>query len=108
MKPSLAAELLELTNRPYDEYNAVLEQIMTRLPLDVQVNTFQQVLSEELPLTTARRAYRTAIKVAMGEEKVFREPRPRPTTPRKKNISKKSTVSVRPSSTTSSPKRACR
>ena len=51
---------------------------MTRLPLDVQVSTFQQVLSEELPLTTARRAFRTAIRVAMGEEKVFREPRPRP------------------------------
>jgi len=78
VKTSLATELLELTNRPYDEYNAVLSEIMTRLPLDVQVSTFQQVLSEELPLTTARRAFRTAIRVAMGEEKVFREPRPRP------------------------------
>lgn len=85
----LTAELLALTEKPYDEYNAVLEQIMTRLPLDVQVNTLQQVLSEELPLTTARRAFRTAIRVAMGEEKVFREPRPRSTTSRKKNISKK-------------------
>lgn len=75
---SLTSELLKLTDQSYDQYNVVLEQIMTRLPLDVQVQTFQQVLGEELPLTTARRAYRTAIRIAMGQEDVHREYSPRP------------------------------
>lgn len=72
----LITELLALCDTPYDEYNAVLSEIMTKLPLDVQVNTFQQVLSEELPLTTVRRAYRTAIRIALGESGVYREYRP--------------------------------
>jgi hypothetical protein len=72
----LVNELLALTERPYDEYNTVLTEVMTRLPLDVQVQTFQQVLGEELPLTTARRAYRTAIRIAMGQEDVHREYQP--------------------------------
>jgi hypothetical protein len=80
----LVTELLALTERPYDEYNAVLTEVMTRLPLDVQVQTFQQVLGEELPLTTARRAYRTAIRIAMGQEDVHREYVPRPIKPHKK------------------------
>ena len=69
----LVNELLALTERPYDGYNTVLTEVMTRLPFDAQVQTFQQVLGEELPLTTARRAYRTAIRVAMGQENVHRE-----------------------------------
>jgi len=85
----LTAELLALTEKSYDEYNTVLTEIMTRLPLDVQVQTFQKVLGEELPLTTVRRAYRTAIRVAMGEEGIFREYQPRPEKPRKKNNFKK-------------------
>jgi hypothetical protein len=85
----LTAELLALTEKSYDEYNTVLTEIMTRLPLDVQVQTFQKVLGEELSLTTARRAYRTAIRVAMGEENVPREYQPRPEKPRKKNNLKK-------------------
>ena len=80
--------LLSLCDKPYDEYNAVLSEIMTKLPLDVQVSTFQQVLSEELPLTTMRRAFRTAIKVAMGEENVYREYQLRSARPHKKNIKK--------------------
>jgi hypothetical protein len=72
----LTAELLALTEKSYDEYNTVLTDIMTRLPFDAQVQTFQRVLEEELPLTTARRAYRTAIKVALGEENVYREYQP--------------------------------
>lgn len=72
----LTAELLRLIEKPYDEYNAVLDEIKTKLPLDVQVTTFEQILAEELPLTTARRAFRTAVRVAMGEQNVYREPRP--------------------------------
>ncbi len=88
-KIPLTAELLKLTEKSYDEYNTVLSDIMTRLPFDAQVQTFQQVLTEELPLTTARRAYRTAIRVAMGEEGVTREYQPRSPKPRKKNNFKK-------------------
>jgi len=86
----LVNELLALTERPYDEYNTVLTEITTRLPLDVQVRTFQRVLGEELSLTTARRAYRTAIRVAMGEENVPREYSPKPvkSTKRKSSIRK--------------------
>jgi hypothetical protein len=80
----LTAELLALAEKSYDEYNTVLTEIVTRLPLDVQVRTFQRVLGEELSLTTARRAYRTAIRVAMGEENVPREYSPKPVKPRKK------------------------
>jgi hypothetical protein len=72
----LTVELLKLTEQPYDNYNDVLAQIKTKLLLDVQVRTFEQVLTEELPLTTARRAFRTAIRIAMGEQDVYREPRP--------------------------------
>lgn len=64
---SLTVELLKLTEKPYEEYNAVLSTIMTQFPLDVQVETFQRVLTEELPVQTARRAYRLAIRIAMGE-----------------------------------------
>src|SRR5208282_1110370 len=85
----LVNELLALTERPYDGYNTVLTEVMTRLPFDAQVQTFQQVLGEELPLTTARRAYRTAIRVAMGQENVHREYQPRPEKSRKKNNLKK-------------------
>lgn len=63
----LTNELLALTEKSYDEYNTVLSEIMTRLPLDAQVQTFQKVLAEELPWQTARRAYRIAVRVAMGE-----------------------------------------
>jgi type III secretory pathway component EscV len=80
----LTAELLALTEKSYDEYNTVLTEIMTRLPFEAQVQTFQRVLEEELPLTTARRAYRTAVRVAMGEEDIFREYQPKPVKPHKK------------------------
>lgn len=79
--------LLALTERPYDEYNAILPVIKERLgKVDknyLRVITFEQVLEEELPLTTARRAYRTAIRLAMGEKDVFREYVP-PMKPRSK------------------------
>jgi len=76
MKPD-TQKLLLLTNCSYDEYNKVLPEIKKRLLGMLagtdRVKTFEKVLEEELPLTTARRAYRTAILVAMGEEKVYRE-----------------------------------
>lgn|GEM_PF-4094841 len=75
VKNSLVVDLLTLTERPYEEYNAVLTEIMTRLPLDVQVETFQRVLGEELPFQTVRRAYRIAIRVAMGEKVDREQPR---------------------------------
>jgi len=89
----LTTELLALTEKSYDEYNTVLTDIMTRLPFDAQVETFQRVLTEELPWTTARRAFRTAIRVAMGEEKVTREYQPKPAkrfskAPKKNNLKK--------------------
>lgn len=64
--------LLKLTEQPYDEYNHILPVIKSKMD-DKQVATFERVLAEELPLTTARRAYRTAIKVALDEPKVLRE-----------------------------------
>jgi hypothetical protein len=64
--------LLELTDKSYDEYNSILPVIKQRLGSKAEV--FNKVLAEELPLTTARRAYRTAIMVAAGEPKVYREP----------------------------------
>jgi len=73
---ALTVALLALADKPYGEYNAALKEIKGRLPLDVQVATFERVLAEELPLTTARRAYRTAIMVAMGEDDVHREHKP--------------------------------
>jgi hypothetical protein len=68
--------MLAMTALPYDEYNSILPQIKDRLAkVDDQdrVATFEQILTEELPLTTARRAYHTAIRIAMGEPDVFRE-----------------------------------
>jgi hypothetical protein len=66
-------EILALTDKPYDEYNTVLAQIKSKLKtFDVvgykRVETFEQVLSEELPEQTARRAFRIAALVALGEE----------------------------------------
>ena len=40
---------------------------------NMDAGVFEQILSEELPLTTARRAYRTAVKIASGELDVYRE-----------------------------------
>lgn len=64
--------ILTLTDKPYDEYNAILPVIKQKLGAG-RIPVFESVLVEELPLTTARRAFRTAIQVAMGEEKVYRE-----------------------------------
>jgi hypothetical protein len=75
---TLTASLLALVNKPYDEYNAVLTEIRTRLPLDVQLETFERVLGEELTCAPARRAYKTAILVAMGEDSAHREFKPVP------------------------------
>lgn len=82
--------ILTLTEQPYDEYNAILPVIKQKLGAD-RTPVFETVLVEELPLTTARRAYRTAIMVAMGEEKVYREidhQKPINLTPPKKNPKK--------------------
>jgi len=71
----LTSELLKLTEKPYEEFNAVLETVRTRFPLDVQYETFNKVLSEELVNNPLRRATRIAIRVAMGEN-VDRELKP--------------------------------
>lgn len=71
MKPETQS-ILSFTERPYDEYNAILPVIKVKLGAD-RTSVFERTLVEELPLTTARRAFRTAIQVAMGEEKVYRE-----------------------------------
>lgn len=63
---TLAKRLLALTEQPYDNYNAILPEIKANLD-DDQRDAFERVLGQELPLTTARRAYRTAVKVALGE-----------------------------------------
>jgi len=73
---TLTTSLLALVPQPYDEYNAILPQIKEKLAKsDIvgkqRVQTFETVLAEELPLTTARRAYRTAICIAMGEDEGF-------------------------------------
>lgn len=69
-------QLLELTEQPYDNYNSILQEIKGVLDEPERIEAFERILIEELPLTTARRAYRTAIKIAMGEENVYREWRP--------------------------------
>jgi hypothetical protein len=73
MEP-LTKKLLALTEQPYDSYNAILPEVKGLLGDRTQ--EFERTLGQELPLTTARRAYRTAIKVAMGEPDVAREWRP--------------------------------
>jgi hypothetical protein len=96
VRSSVLDNLLILTERPYDEYNSILPQIKYQLEtFDGQDRdlTFEQILAEELPLTTARRAYRTAIRIAMGQEKVFREYVP----PRKPKKVKKESKNARPS-----------
>ena len=70
----LTKKLLALTDQPYDSYNAILPEIKGLLA--DRAGDFERVLAQELPLTTARRAYRTAIKAAMGEPDVSREWRP--------------------------------
>ena len=72
MQP-LTSQLLALADQPYDGYNDVLAQIKGLLGRDEAVRTFERVLSEELPWTTARRAFRTACKVSAGEPNVLRE-----------------------------------
>lgn len=71
---SLTKKLLALADQPYDSYNAILPEIKGLL--GERTDDFERALGQELPLTTARRAYRTAIKVAMGEPDVPREWRP--------------------------------
>ena len=73
---SLTKTILLLIDQPYENYNEILPQIKALLEFPVRVETFENVLGEELPLTTARRAYRSAIKIAMGEEDVYREWKP--------------------------------
>jgi hypothetical protein len=65
--------LLALTDKPYSEYNAVLPLIKSNIVRwdnfgPVRLDTFIEVLAEELPDNTARRAYRIAILVALGVE----------------------------------------
>jgi hypothetical protein len=72
----MTKQLLELTEQSYDNYNAILQEIKGVLNEPERIEAFERTLIEELPLTTARRAYRTAIKIAMGEENVYREWRP--------------------------------
>lgn len=71
MKPETQS-LLSTTDVSYDEYNAALLAIKQKLGTDRSA-IFERVLAEELPLTTCRRAYRTAIMVACDEPKVYRE-----------------------------------
>jgi hypothetical protein len=77
-KPITTA-LLSLTDQPYDNYNAiVLPEVRRQIEeFDLvgykRLTVFEDVFSEELPLTTLRRAIRTAIKLALGEEGVERE-----------------------------------
>lgn len=68
--------MLKLTEQSYDNYNAILPKIKEILAEPERVEAFEKVLEQELPLTTARRAYRTAVKIAMGEDNVSREWRP--------------------------------
>jgi len=75
MQP-LTKKLLELTEQSYERYNAILLQIKELLETNERRGVFERVLGQELPLTTVRRAYRTAIKIAMGEPDVAREWRP--------------------------------
>ena len=65
--------LLELTEQPYDNYNSILQEIKDLLETEKRIVLFERTLREELPLTTARRAYRTAIRISMGETVVNRE-----------------------------------
>lgn len=72
----LTIKLLDMTDAPYENYNANLAEIKKRLEVYGGVHArrlFEQVLAEELPFTTVRRAYRTAIKMAMGETVAERE-----------------------------------
>lgn len=71
MKPETQS-ILSLTEKPYDEFNATLPVIKQKLGHD-RAPVFVSTLVEELPFTTCRRAYRTAIMVACGEPKVYRE-----------------------------------
>jgi hypothetical protein len=75
MQP-ITKQLLALVDQPYEKYNANLPKIKEILSAPERIEAFERVLTEELPLTTARRAYRSAIKIAMGEENVYREWRP--------------------------------
>ena len=75
MHPDTVA-MLKLTDQPYDTYNDILPKIKEILAEPDRIDAFERILSQELPLTTARRAYRTAVKLAMGEDNVYREWRP--------------------------------
>jgi hypothetical protein len=77
--------LLKLTEQPYDNYNTILKEIKEILAEPDRIDAFERILIEELPLTTARRAYRSAIQMAMGEENVYREWRPSEVLARKFN-----------------------
>lgn len=70
MKPETQS-ILSLTDAPYDDYNAALPLIKQQL--GERTSVFERTLVEELPLTTCRRAYRTAICMAMEEPNVYRE-----------------------------------
>jgi hypothetical protein len=87
MKTETAA-ILTLIEKPYDEYNAILPLIKQKLGYE-RIPAFEATLVEELPLTTARRAYRAAIMVAMDEEKVYREINHQRPAPDKRKFSKK-------------------
>lgn len=71
MQP-LTSRVLALADQPYDTYNDALRQIKGALGPD-GTEAFERVLAEELPWTTARRAFRTACMVAAGEKDVPRE-----------------------------------
>lgn len=88
----LTEELLALTEQPYDKYNAILSEIKYLMTEPERVDTFERVLAQELPLTTARRAYRTAIRIAMGQQNVYREWRPAEQLAAKFNRSKNSSI----------------
>jgi hypothetical protein len=67
-----AEAILALTDASYDEYNTILPVIKKRIVAwdfigYKRVGTFEQVLEKVLLDNTARRAYRIAILVAVGE-----------------------------------------
>jgi hypothetical protein len=73
MSKVLLISLLTLTEKPYEDYNELLGEIKLQLETEERVSLFEKTLAEELPLTTARRAYQTAIRVALGVKDVYRE-----------------------------------
>lgn len=66
-------DILALTDTSYDDYNRILPLIKSKIAAwdfigNKRVETFEQVLTEELVDNPARHAFRIAILVAVGEK----------------------------------------